>query len=88
MAAWRRTAQKGTEGACTDGEARECYEGGVLPFSKKARRNALRARPTPEHWRAIVDQNVPYARLLDEADRRELKGDDAPFHVHRRQLAV
>lgn len=46
----------------------------MFPFSKKARRDALRELPTPEAWRAIVDRNVPYARLLDGGDRRELEG--------------
>jgi hypothetical protein len=27
----------------------------------------------PEEWRAIVDRNVPYARLLEADDRRELE---------------
>jgi Mlc titration factor MtfA (ptsG expression regulator) len=45
----------------------------VLPFSKKARRKALREQPTPEAWSAIVDKNVPYAALLEADDRRELE---------------
>jgi hypothetical protein len=44
----------------------------VLAFSKKARREVLRAKPPPEAWRAIVDKNVPYAAWLDAEDRREL----------------
>jgi Mlc titration factor MtfA (ptsG expression regulator) len=44
----------------------------VLPFSKKARREALRAKRPPEAWCAIVDKNVPYAAWLGAEDRREL----------------
>jgi Mlc titration factor MtfA (ptsG expression regulator) len=44
----------------------------VLAFSKNARREALRAKPPAEAWRAIVDKNVPYAAWLDAEDRREL----------------
>ncbi len=52
-----------------------CYDGSrMFPFSKKARRQALRELPTPAAWRAIVDRNVPYVRLLDERDRGELEG--------------
>ena len=45
----------------------------VFAFSKKARREALRAQPTSAEWRAIVDSNVPYAALLEADDRQDLE---------------
>ncbi len=44
-------------------------------FGFRSRRRArLRRLPLPEEWRAIIDRNVPYARAMCEADRRELEG--------------
>jgi len=41
---------------------------------KKHRREALRKRPFPEEWRAILERRVPYCRCLPEAQRKELEG--------------
>ena len=41
---------------------------------KSHRRAALRARPLPEPWRALVAANVPYVATLSPADRTELEG--------------
>jgi MtfA peptidase len=51
----------------------------VLGFLKRRRRAAIRARPFPEAWRAILDRNVAHARLLDEDERRDLLGLVAVF---------
>lgn len=42
---------------------------------KKRRRERERNRPFPEDWLKIIDRNVPYYRLLPEADRKKLLGD-------------
>jgi MtfA peptidase len=39
----------------------------------KWRRKRLRARPFPSVWWEIVERNVPYARLLPDADQQELR---------------
>jgi Mlc titration factor MtfA (ptsG expression regulator) len=43
------------------------------PFRRR-RRDALRAQPFPESYRAVLARNVPYVARLPEADRRELEG--------------
>jgi len=40
---------------------------------KKRRRNRLVAEPFPYEWRAIIENNVPYYKLLPEADQKELR---------------
>ncbi len=40
---------------------------------KRWRRRVLRKKPFPEAWLRILERNVPYYRLLPEADRRELR---------------
>jgi len=40
---------------------------------KKRRRRRLAARQFPDEWLAIIDRNVPFYRLLPEADRQELQ---------------
>jgi hypothetical protein len=40
---------------------------------KKRRRRRLAARQFPDEWLAIIDKNVPFYRLLPEADRQELQ---------------
>ena len=40
---------------------------------KKRRRQRLAARQFSDEWLAIIDKNVPFYRLLPEADRRELQ---------------
>jgi MtfA peptidase len=51
----------------------------VFGFFKRRRRDAIRAKPFPERWRAIMEKNVAHARLLDEDERRELEGLVAIF---------
>jgi MtfA peptidase len=41
---------------------------------KGRRRAAIRARPFPPGWRAIIEKNVPYAASLSQSDREELCG--------------
>ncbi len=41
---------------------------------KRRRREAIRRRPFPDAWRAIIDKNVPYAASLSTEDRGELIG--------------
>jgi len=40
---------------------------------KKRRRNRLVAQQFPAEWMAIIERNVPYYRLLPEADQKELQ---------------
>ena len=46
----------------------------MFDFFKKRRREALRARPFPEAWSAIISKNVLLAARLAAADRHELEG--------------
>jgi Mlc titration factor MtfA (ptsG expression regulator) len=46
----------------------------MFEFLKRHKREAIRARPFPEAWRAIIDANVAYAARLDPEERRELEG--------------
>lgn len=41
---------------------------------KRRRREKVRAQPFPPEWEEAIDEEVPYWRLLDEADRAELRG--------------
>jgi len=40
---------------------------------KKRRRNRLAANPFPAEWLAIIERNVPFYKLLPEADQKELQ---------------
>jgi Mlc titration factor MtfA (ptsG expression regulator) len=40
----------------------------------RRRREAIRRRPLPAEWRAIMDKNVPYVACLPSEDRDELAG--------------
>ena len=46
----------------------------MMRWLQRRRRDAIRRRPLPAAWRAIVDRNVPYVALLPAADRAELEG--------------
>jgi Mlc titration factor MtfA (ptsG expression regulator) len=56
----------------------------VLGWFKRRRRSALRRRPWPPEWRAIVDKNVPYVARLPAADRAELEGHVQVFLAEKR----
>jgi MtfA peptidase len=51
----------------------------VLGFFKRRRRQAIRQRPFPPEWRAIIERNVAHARLLDDDERRAHEGLVALF---------
>ena len=40
---------------------------------KKRRRNRLAAQQFPGEWMAVIERNVPFYRLLPEADQKELQ---------------
>ena len=40
---------------------------------KKRRRIRLASQPFPDEWLAIIEKNVPFFRLLPEADQKELQ---------------
>jgi hypothetical protein len=40
---------------------------------KKRRRNRLASQPFPAEWLTIIERNVPFYRLLPEADQKELQ---------------
>ncbi len=46
----------------------------MFAWFKQRRREALRRRPFPADWRAIIEKNVGYVALLPPADRDELYG--------------
>jgi MtfA peptidase len=46
----------------------------LLSFFKRRRRDVVRSEPFPEEWREIMQRNMPHARRLSAADRRELEG--------------
>jgi len=46
----------------------------TLGFSKKRRRQQLRAKPFPVTWRSIITRNFPTFRRLPRADQIELLG--------------
>jgi MtfA peptidase len=48
-------------------------------WTKRGRRDAIRRRPFPAEWRAIIEKNVPYAATLSTQDREELTGHAAVF---------
>ncbi len=48
------------------------------------RRPRLRSRPLPPEWRAIIERNVPYVRLLSPKERAQLAGDIQVFLAEKR----
>jgi Mlc titration factor MtfA (ptsG expression regulator) len=46
----------------------------MFMWLKRPRRDAIRLRPFPDAWRAIIDKNVPYVGCLSAEDRTELLG--------------
>ena len=46
----------------------------LFGWFRRRRRAALRARPFPPEWHAIIEKNVPYAAQRSPADRDELAG--------------
>jgi Mlc titration factor MtfA (ptsG expression regulator) len=50
-----------------------------IPLLKHWRRPRLRRRGLPPAWRAIIERNVPYVRLLSPAEREQLEGDVQVF---------
>jgi Mlc titration factor MtfA (ptsG expression regulator) len=46
----------------------------VALFGKSRRRERLRAKPFPDHWRRIVETRVPIISRLGVGDQRELLG--------------
>ncbi|MGH7688933.1 MAG: hypothetical protein ACREN3_04940 [Gemmatimonadaceae bacterium] len=44
----------------------------MIRWLQRRRRAAIRHRPFPTAWRAIIGHNVPYVALLPAADRAEL----------------
>jgi Mlc titration factor MtfA (ptsG expression regulator) len=51
---------------------------------RRRRRAALRARPLPAEWRAIIARNVPYIARLPPADQGELYGHVQVFLAEKR----
>lgn len=51
----------------------------MFGFFERRRQKAIRERPFPAEWRAIMDRNVVHVGLLDEAGREELEGLVAIF---------
>jgi len=52
--------------------------------TKKRRRERLRRTPLSAAWRAIIERNVPYYRLLPGEDRAELEGLTQIFLAEKR----
>lgn len=46
----------------------------IFDFLDKRRREKLRAEHFPDEWRAILKRNVPYTKLLDDDEHKELEG--------------
>ncbi len=46
----------------------------MFDWLTRRRRDALRRRPFPAEWRAVIDRNVPYAACLPPPDLAELIG--------------
>ena len=46
----------------------------MFGWLKRRRRDAIRRRPFPAEWRALVEKNVPYVACLPPEDRAELVG--------------
>jgi MtfA peptidase len=46
----------------------------MFAWLRRRRRAAVRRRPIPDEWRALIDRNVPYVGRLTPEDRAELFG--------------
>ena len=46
----------------------------MFAWLKRRRREAIRRRPFPAEWRAIIEKNIPYVACLSPEDRQELVG--------------
>jgi len=46
----------------------------MFALLRRRRRAAVRRRPIPDEWRALIDRNVPYVGRLPPEDRAELFG--------------
>ena len=44
----------------------------MFDWLRRRRRVAIRRRPFPAEWRAIIERNVPYVACLKSEDREEL----------------
>ena len=55
----------------------------MFGWLRRRRRDALRRRPFPAGWQAIIEKNVPYAGGLPPEDRAELTGDVQVFLVEK-----
>lgn len=56
----------------------------MFGWLRRRRRDAIRRRPLPDAWRAIIAKNVPYAALLPPEDREELAGHVQVFLAEKR----
>ena len=56
----------------------------MFGWFKRRRRAAIRQRPFPPAWLAIIEKNVPYAAHLPSADRAELAGQVQVFLAEKR----
>jgi Mlc titration factor MtfA (ptsG expression regulator) len=56
----------------------------MFGFSRERRRQALRKRPVPEEWRAIIARNVAFFERLPAADQTELLGHVQVFLAEKR----
>ena len=56
----------------------------MFGWLRRRRREAIRRRPFPAEWRAIIAKNVPYAACLSAADRKELEGHVQVFLAEKR----
>ncbi|MGZ4288293.1 MAG: M90 family metallopeptidase [Usitatibacter sp.] len=56
----------------------------MFAWFKRRRRAAIRRRPVPPPWRAIVEKNVPFASCLPHQDREELLGHVQVFLAEKR----
>lgn len=56
----------------------------MFTWLKRRRRAAIRLRPLPAEWRAIIEKNVPYVAGLPAEDREELFGDIQIFLAEKR----
>ena len=46
----------------------------MFPGFRRRRRVAIRRRPFPAEWRAIIERNVAYVACLPSEDHEELAG--------------
>ena len=51
---------------------------------KRLRRRRWRDQPFPDAWRTVMEKNVPYYRLLDPAEQKELQGHVQVFLKEKR----